>query len=206
MSSDHATSERVYARLKQDILGGRLGAAGQLNIAWLAREHRSSATPVREALLRLVGEQLVDLPVTGGFGLIEVSDRTLADLYDLNRGLMLLALDWTGSFQNSCLTKMAEDPTDAAGLFSAIAEQTGNGAFRRCVNRLNEQLAYARLAEANVFADLQSELLRLKRALRNAGAETAKSSLTGYHERRLDNVAQINQARRGSDQADRPPR
>lgn len=55
MTLDRQTSERVYRALKADLLTGAL-AAGRINISALALRHGASATPVREALMRLVGE------------------------------------------------------------------------------------------------------------------------------------------------------
>ncbi len=62
MSADHGLSQRAYTSLKLDLIEGRI-ASGRINIGQLADRYGMSATPVREAMLRLVGEALLDMPV-----------------------------------------------------------------------------------------------------------------------------------------------
>src|SRR3546814_9783181 len=50
-----------------------------------------SATPVREAMLRLVGEALLDMPVTGGFEIPSLDENAARHLYILSQYVMLTA-------------------------------------------------------------------------------------------------------------------
>lgn len=73
MRRDHKLSERVYLELKRDLLAGNLPIS-RLPISHLALRYHASATPIREALLRLVGEGLVALNPAGGFALPRLSE------------------------------------------------------------------------------------------------------------------------------------
>jgi DNA-binding GntR family transcriptional regulator len=61
-------ADQVYASLRDDIVTMRVAPGQPLNEKRLALAHGVSRTPVREALLRLAGEQLVDIfPQSGTF-------------------------------------------------------------------------------------------------------------------------------------------
>lgn len=55
----NTTSSPIYERIRHDILSGALKANERLKISELARIHKSSTNPVREALQQLRGEGLV---------------------------------------------------------------------------------------------------------------------------------------------------
>lgn len=56
-----SSADRVYAALRADILSGRSAPGDVLSRAALAQKHGVSQTPVREALLRLEREGMVDV-------------------------------------------------------------------------------------------------------------------------------------------------
>ena len=70
----------IYARLRADILGGRLRPSEKLLIAPLGRRFDVSLAAVREALSRLVADGLVVAEDQRGF---RVSPLSLADLNDV---------------------------------------------------------------------------------------------------------------------------
>jgi len=65
LDRDETLSEKVYARLRSALVGGRLVPGQKLVHRQLALELGVSPTPVREALLRLVSDGALDLDARG---------------------------------------------------------------------------------------------------------------------------------------------
>ena len=86
------TSERIYRVVKQQVLDGVFRPGERIEAAQLADLHNASITPVRAALHRLVGEQLVDARPSEGFHAPQVSEPSLRDLYDWNGQVLQIAL------------------------------------------------------------------------------------------------------------------
>lgn len=116
----------IYAALREDIVSMRLSPGQPINEKQLALDHGVSRTPVREALLKLAGEHLVDIfPQSGTF----VARIPIAALPE---ALMV--------------RKALEDLTVRLAAQKATAEQVVG--FRSI---LDEQLVYARRGEGLKF-------------------------------------------------------
>src|SRR3546814_9180811 len=82
MGADHGLSERAYAALKLDLVEGEL-PPGRVRIPHLVGRYQAGATPVREAMLRLVGEGLLIMPVQGGFEVPALDEIAVRHLYEI---------------------------------------------------------------------------------------------------------------------------
>ena len=82
----------AYARLRQDILGGRLAPGAKLKITELAEALEVSPGAIREALSRLVPEHLVVCRDQRGFIVACLSIDDLQDLTDLRCEIEAVAL------------------------------------------------------------------------------------------------------------------
>ncbi|MFJ2214036.1 GntR family transcriptional regulator [Streptomyces sp. NPDC101062] len=80
--------ERVYARLREDLLAGRIGPRERLAEVRLADRFGVSRTPVREAMARLLADGLIER-ADGGFFPTVPSLTQLRDLYELRATLEL---------------------------------------------------------------------------------------------------------------------
>lgn len=74
--------ERSYARLRDDIVEGRLAPGEKLRVEHLKTLYQVGAGTLREAITRLVSDALVEAEGQRGF---RVAPVTLADLEDLTR-------------------------------------------------------------------------------------------------------------------------
>src|SRR3546814_2610494 len=81
MLSSPATSSRVYALLKEDVLRGRFAPRTTLMVRSLADDSVPSVTPIRNAAPQLVGERLLSLHAGGGYEIPHVGVDELSDLY-----------------------------------------------------------------------------------------------------------------------------
>jgi DNA-binding GntR family transcriptional regulator len=93
-ASDPAVSrgEQAYGELKQRLLAGDFALGGRLGEERLASLLGVSRTPVREALSRLHVEGFVARLPDGGYCPTAPNLQSIRDLYEVRRGLELLAL------------------------------------------------------------------------------------------------------------------
>jgi DNA-binding GntR family transcriptional regulator len=98
-------TEQAYARLRQDILSGRLEPGAKLKIERLKELYGIGPTPLRESLSRLSSEGLVVAEQLRGFRVAPVSRKELKELCDLRvmiesealrRSIALGDADWEG--------------------------------------------------------------------------------------------------------------
>ena len=81
-ASDKTLADRALRLLRDDILAARLAPAERLRIVELQRRYDLGISPIREALLRLIGEGFVVAEGQRGFAVASVS---LEELHDLTR-------------------------------------------------------------------------------------------------------------------------
>ncbi|MDE8652260.1 GntR family transcriptional regulator [Novosphingobium album (ex Liu et al. 2023)] len=191
MTADHRTSERVYAALKSDLLDG-MRRSGTFNISALAVHYETSATPVREALLRLVGEGLVDMPDRGGFVPCTIDVERARDLYDINLALALAMLArWAPSSPEWPGTPVSDLKPPADRLFLELARHTQNLEFVAIIGSLNDRMRPIRKAEAIQLSGLRREFDAIEQCFRQGNCRALRRTIVQYHYRRLRNVEKI---------------
>jgi GntR family transcriptional regulator, rspAB operon transcriptional repressor len=79
--------DQVYARLKQAILSHSLAPGAQLVTKDLARQLRTSTTPVIQAILRLSEEGLVDVLPRRGTFVVDITREGVGHLFDACEGV-----------------------------------------------------------------------------------------------------------------------
>jgi DNA-binding GntR family transcriptional regulator len=84
-------AERAYAATKELILSGRLPGGALLSEGEIAEQLELSRTPVREAFLRLEGEQLLRLIPKRGAVVVPVGVGEVADVLDVRMALETMA-------------------------------------------------------------------------------------------------------------------
>lgn len=184
--------ERVYRELRRMLVEGELPPGAPLEPAQIGSTIASSITPVRDALHRLTGEQLVEAPNHNGFRVPLPSEAGLRDLYQWNGRLLVLAAR-SRSFDKTSITSEPDDDADTAAatarFFRELADSTGSEEQGNAVARTGDRLAPYRRAEAGILPDLKKELALLQDAERHP-AELARR-LTLYHRRRAKAVPEI---------------
>jgi hypothetical protein len=193
MSANHGLSERAYASLKFDLVEGRL-PAGRINIGQLADRYGMSATPIREAMLRLVGESLLEMPAEGGFEIRELDEAAVRHLYALSQYMMLTAV--------SCRSRVPVDhdlkeatvsgaPPPIELLFDSLAKGTQNAFLVIFVRNLNDQMRRIRRAEEGKLSGLGREFSALLRQIEHENRQSIRRSVIAYHRRRLRKLPEI---------------
>ena len=82
----------LYDQLRTDLLGGALEPGSKLAIEALAERYATSATPLREALNRLVSDGLVERREQRGFVVAGISAQDLAEITQTRCWLESIAL------------------------------------------------------------------------------------------------------------------
>jgi len=75
-------AEQVYQRLKSDIIHGEFQPGEAINEKVLARRYRGSRTPVREAVMRLQQEHLLQIVPNKGYFVSHITIPELNEMYE----------------------------------------------------------------------------------------------------------------------------
>lgn len=133
--------ERVYQRIRDMIVDGRLGPGDRLVETALASHLGVSRTPVREAIRRLVQERWVVLQDTGGVTVRELSARDLVDAYTARAALESMATRLAArnatAQEIAELRKLTEQEAEATKQADLVLLSKVNGMFHDGVARLS---------------------------------------------------------------------
>jgi DNA-binding GntR family transcriptional regulator len=180
---DRRVSERVYQDIRRRLLNGAFQLRERLDVGRLADSLKTSATPVREALLRLASERLIASVPGRGFFMAFWNEAELRTLYQWRGVLAKLALEEGGRGQRLSDARLPY-PDRAVLLFSSLA-RAANPELKRVAGNADDRLHAARWAETDVFDDLVDEYAALKKALMGKSGETGLVALNAYHQRRV---------------------
>ena len=206
-AATRATS--LYDQLRTDLLGGVLEPGSKLAIEALAERYASSATPLREALNRLVSDGLVERREQRGFVVAGISEQDLAEVTQARCWLEAIALresmaahsvDWEEALvlahhrlartPRSLSASHFEDNPDWEPLHRAFHRALISGCGSRWLLSFCEQLAdqhhrYRRLSAPRAFAKrgVKTEHQALLEAALEGRADEAVALLCQHFER-----------------------
>ncbi|MBD3744861.1 MAG: GntR family transcriptional regulator [Sphingopyxis terrae] len=201
MAPETATQDRIYRAIRADIFESRFQPGARVDIQTIADRCGASVTPVREALYRLVGEDLIESHPDGGFRLTLLDSHGLANLYSWTAQQLLSALHVTsGPAIREAMKSIRERQADHAALgiaivagetFGAIARATGNDEYVTAIQRTNHRLHYYRLAESKLFGDAARELRTFTRNGNIDVRTNVRRRIIAYHRRRVEHANQL---------------
>jgi DNA-binding GntR family transcriptional regulator len=197
------TSVRVYQVLREVILRGEIRPGTHLDPVTIAGELAASTTPVREALCRLTGEELLETRQGSGFMLPLLDEPRLQDLYAWTGDLVVFALRSAGTREVTAVTEhgtAAERGTTAAAigyadasarLFADIVAGSENSEHRAAMSRANAQLHAIRMLEPDVLAGTRQELQALSATARDSSNAALRQHCATYLRRRRRAAADL---------------
>lgn len=129
-------TQRAYDELKLLILENRLPAGSQALEQEVAQRLKMSRTPVREALIRLAQEGMVEVRPRHGMRVLPVSVADMREIYDLLASLEAAAAGAAARHgitaeQMAALEQAVEDMEDAVQRDDRAAWAAGDAAFHR---------------------------------------------------------------------------
>jgi hypothetical protein len=198
MSPEPVTAERIYHRLKNDVVDGLFPPGSTLNLQRLAQEFGASVSPLRDAVHRLVGEHLLEMHPGGGFELPVVTAETIQQLYEWHDGLIRLALR-RGKTRIATLPRPFDPATVlpvplarvTALLFEAIGAGPRNPEYLRAIRNVSDRLHVVRIQELRVMKGAASEIDSLRTIAESGSVAAFRIALSEYHRRRLRRVHRL---------------
>ncbi|WP_454854715.1 GntR family transcriptional regulator [Rhizobium binxianense] len=198
--------ETLYRRLKEMVVNFRIRPGERINEVALARMFDASRTPLREALNRLVAEQLIDFQPGKGFFCRELDARSIFDLYELRATLeemaMRLACERASDEAISAFKvkeyadgliyagRTIREATTADETFHlAIAGLSGNRELLRQLELINERIRFIRWVDmAAAVTRTKGEHRLIMEALEARDADKASSLMRGHIVKRMDQI------------------
>ena len=188
------TGERVYLSIKTYLLSGSvLRPSERIDVQDLSRRFGASATPVRAALHRMVGERLLLSHQGEGFSMPRSTEPDLSDLYQWNLALVVNAAR-TGAAEPAITVEPPEpdQPIRALeDLFARLAARSGNIEVEWAVAGANDRLHRARCVELEIIPEFRDETLELRGLASDGPSASLRQALVGYHRRRLRLVSTL---------------
>lgn len=172
-------SERVYAALRAAILSGDLQPGTWMKETELAAALSVSRTPLREALVRLSGEGLVDAVPNKGVVVRGVGHRELAELYDILLVLEMHAVRLAAERATDEQIRQLNEALDLSEFF--LERERWEEVTQQSVN------FHSVLYQASGNAELAKliEYVRLRtHAFRRFGIRSKEHLLNGLHHHR----------------------
>lgn len=193
MAPEPVTAEFVYRRVRLEIVEGAFTPGMILKLGGLTDRFGTSATPVRDAMHRLVGERFVELLPGGGFRVRPLDPRRLAGLYQWHGQLLQLALgtplSQTARDQVSALGRLMTQPQDvasmSAALFGLLAAASRNEELAQALELTSCALARARALEHHLFPSIVDDVSRLIAALETSDIGATRRVMARYHRDRV---------------------
>ncbi|MCD9027842.1 GntR family transcriptional regulator [Luteimonas sp. BDR2-5] len=190
MSENHSKSAFLHGRIRRALQCGRYVPGQRIDPAMLADEFDTSPTPVRLALMRLVGEGLVADCARAGLHVPLPNEVTLRDHYDWMQRLLLMAcrIDAAPVTRRTTRPKTASAGDDLVKrtwqLFDAIARASAHRSLHQAVKQANDRLAPVRRAKQGLIEDAFEELSTLDRHWQQRDIPALEAAIRAYHERR----------------------
>ena len=197
MTAIQSKTAFLYGEVRRALRSGSYVPGQRIDPATIAEEFHASATPVRFALYRLVGEGLIVDHARTGLYVPLPNEVALRDLYDWMRRLLLMACDIGMEIAPATVEHLKVDSTqkDVAELtwqlFDAIARATDHRFLHQAVAQANDRLAPVRRIGLALVDDTIEELAALIRHWQDSDLPSLKSGLNAYHERRKQLVPHI---------------
>lgn len=198
--------EALYVRLKDMAVDFRFRPGERLNEVALAQALDASRTPLREALNRLVAEQLIDFVPGRGFFCRALDPRSVFDLYELREVIEIAAVrravERASDAEIGALrAALYAEGLDVDGLtiremtaldeafHVGIARLAGNGELVHQLERLNERIRFIRWVDMAASTDrTKGEHREIMAAIESRDGELAAAVMRVHIARRMDQI------------------
>ena len=196
MTANQSKSAFLYQEVRRALRSGRYVPGQRIDPAALADEFNASATPVRFALYRLVGEGLIADHGRNGLRVPLPNEVTLRDHYDWMRRLLLMACAIHFAAPDASLLPVELPAADDLALatwllFDAIARGADHRSLYRAVEQVNDRLAPVRRIGLKLVGDALDELSALLRHWQQRDRPALEAAIDAYHARRAQLVPRI---------------
>lgn len=138
-TSASSTRTFAYAELKGRLIGGEVPPGARISERSLSQALGVSRTPLREALLQLESETLVERTESGGWQVPRLSERDVRDIFAVRRQLEVLAIRFSieraSDHEVGGLELFLDASEDAYAAHDVVSMTGANGEFHTAVYR-----------------------------------------------------------------------
>ncbi len=209
----------VYERVKARIIAHEYAPGKRIQVEPLADQCFVSSTPVREALIRLAAEHVINDVPKAGFFIKEISASEIEGLYALQQ----LLLDWSlSTIGNDCrgndnrapgilkppdLLGETDQTTEISAvaairimdnLFVHIARQSGNTDVISQIANINDRTHYIRQKYFEMFEDTKGAIAKLCGTYHEKQFDRLRDDLRNYFHDKMDRLPDLLRLLRGS--------
>jgi DNA-binding GntR family transcriptional regulator len=177
--------QRVYAQVREDIIGLRLPPGADLDEASLEHRFGVSRTPVREALIRLASEGLIVLLPNRGARVTHIDISDVPQLFEALELCQRATIRWAAA------RRTAEDIAELRAVNQQFLEAARNGHSER-MGEINKQfhMIIGRMCGNRYFESLYSSLLAVSLRLARTAFAYAPRSGEAYEAYYMEVVRQ----------------
>ncbi|RWO22456.1 MAG: GntR family transcriptional regulator [Mesorhizobium sp.] len=206
--------ESTYRRLKELVLNYQFRPGEPLSAIAIADRLQVSATPVREALARLFGEDLVELVPNRGFFAKTLNPKMMIDQYEFAFQIIDYAIgrgdnvfvernsSWLESLNFYIKRGIRENNADAIEtncsfieeLYLRMAELSGNQIVVESIRKFNDQTRFVRLIDLEMesnFHEIAADMSTLVNALARQDVTAAAGNLRHQLDKKLTRMNDI---------------
>ncbi|MES0057224.1 GntR family transcriptional regulator [Mesorhizobium sp. M0078] len=197
--------ESTYRRLKELVVNYKFRPQEPLSPVSIADRLRVSATPVREALARLHGEDLVSLVANRGFFAKTLDLKEMRDHYELALQISIHAINDTSIDRKALkvLSNINRCERVAYSVFRSefienlhlgIAALTGNGVMLQSIRKFNDQTHFVRsihLEADENFNEIVEDMSTLVSALERCDVTAAITNLRRQRDKKLAQMSDL---------------
>lgn len=208
----------VYESVKARIIANELPSGKRVLVEPLADRLFVSNTPVREALIRLAAERVIDEVPKAGFFVKEFSEAEIAGLYTLQQLLLRWSLstirddgrtpgllkppNLPGDLHDA-LEQEGEIPSSLAvdvmdKLTVHIARQSGNADVMHIIQNINDRTRFVRAKDHEMFGDAEQEILHLCQAYYHGDFDRLRGALKAWLRKKALRLPELLRFIRGS--------
>lgn len=198
--------EALYGKLKDLTVDFRIRPGERINEVALARELDASRTPLREALNRLVAEQLIAFQPGKGFFCRPLDPETIYELYEMRevieaatvrlaceRGSDAGISTLKESLYAKGLTYIGKTVREVTAFDEAfhigIAQLSGNRELVRQLGHINERIRYIRWVDMSArVKETKGEHKEIMAAIEARDADRAVRVMRSHIEKRMDQI------------------
>jgi len=189
---DQTSKNAIYIELRRSIIMGHRKPGERFDVETIAKQYRTSVTPVRDALQMLSQEGLVYIKPRSGYFVSHTTLKQLRDLLDLRRVLELAAIERAAErVQAEQLAEMTGvhagytgDDDEAYDRYTdenrhfhyLLARASGNTELAETVGRLHDRLARFMVLR-HAGKTMETTHQKIIEALRAHDADAARRAL-----------------------------
>lgn len=122
-------AEQIYIELKQDIVDQNIAGGEKLTLKVLQERFQTSSTPVRDAIMKLSQDGLVEQVTNVGARVVEINSSSIREVYDLCGALDSFAVK-AASFYEPAEEVRAALSENIAAQEAALNKGDGEGYFQ----------------------------------------------------------------------------